>query len=70
MLFNAGIQTAKQVYWEDRQTVKIGRLEFTGEPFIVIGTKTFDCQFGKDRKIKAKARREAQKVQLNIDVLS
>ena len=36
----------------DWPSVKVGRQEFNGVPFIVLNRKLYDCQFGKNKKAK------------------
>ena len=58
------IHSAKEVYWEDQSSVKYGRQEFNGVPFVVIDNKRFDCQFGTDRKKRSKEEGKRYKVNL------
>lgn len=52
-----------KVFWEDPQEVKGSRLKFDGVPFMILGTKIFDCLHGTDRKVAAK-RKYTQTVQV------
>jgi hypothetical protein len=56
------LDKARKIHWEDHSTVKVGRQEFDGVPFILLGNKVLDCQYGKDRKEKFKANKRKGKV--------
>lgn len=34
-----------------------GAISFSGVPFVIIGSKTLDCHFGKDRNLRIKQRK-------------
>ena len=47
-----------KILWEDPRDIKGAKIRFTGVPFIILGRKVFDCQYGKDRKAGEKRKRE------------
>ena len=46
------IQLAKKIYCSDPPSVKFGRQDHTGIPYVILGNKRFDCQFGVEQKKK------------------
>ncbi|XP_045201787.1 uncharacterized protein LOC123555183 [Mercenaria mercenaria] len=56
-----GLETAKKVFWEDPSEVLHGRINFSGTPFVILGRKIFDCQFGKNRKEKRKLQKDLER---------
>ncbi|XP_045172229.2 uncharacterized protein LOC123534181 isoform X2 [Mercenaria mercenaria] len=55
------LRNAKKVFWEDMPSALYGKIAFNGTPFVILGNKMFDCQFGKDRKEKRKAKMQMEK---------
>ncbi|XP_041452595.1 uncharacterized protein LOC121405721 [Lytechinus variegatus] len=49
-----------KVCWEDGSRLRQGHLVFDHIPYIVIGIKTLDCQYGRDRHVARKKRSLAQ----------
>ncbi|XP_063971063.1 uncharacterized protein LOC129282955 isoform X1 [Lytechinus pictus] len=49
-----------KVCWEDGSRLRQGHLVFDHVPYIVIGIKTLDCQYGRDRHVARKKRSLAQ----------
>lgn len=40
-----------KIMWSD------GAIGFSGVPFVIVGSKTLDCHFGKDRNLRIKQRK-------------
>lgn len=38
-----------RLYWEEPKEVNGKKIEFSGVPFYIMGSKIYDCQHGKDR---------------------
>ena len=55
LYFDRSIQKAK------KNLFKGNRLPFDGVPFMIIGSKIFDCQHGPNRKKNEKAKSSTQK---------
>jgi len=51
-----------RIFWEDSQFVDGAKISFNGVPFIILGSKVYDCQHGVDRNtaLKRKRREEAE----------
>ena len=51
-----------RIFWEDSQLVDGAKISFSGVPFIILGSKVYDCQHGMDRNmaVKRKRREEAE----------
>ncbi|KAL9954893.1 hypothetical protein ACROYT_G042478 [Oculina patagonica] len=49
-----------RIFWEDNQHVRGARISFTGVPFIILGSKVYDCQHGVDRNTALKKRKRAE----------
>jgi hypothetical protein len=58
------------VYWEDQPSVKICRQNFSGIPFVVLGQKVYDCQFGKNRKEKRRRMRDEKRNRVNMHIIN
>lgn len=50
------LSNARRVFFKDRQDIRYGKQDFDGVPFVCLGHKELDCQFGRDHKKKRKER--------------
>ena len=62
LVLDISVQNHK-IRWSDE-----GR-DFNGIPFIILGTKVLDCQYGKDRKASAKMKAKETKAEKKVNLL-
>ncbi|XP_020605165.1 uncharacterized protein LOC110043995 isoform X2 [Orbicella faveolata] len=56
-----------RIFWEDSQFVDGAKISFNGVPFIILGSKVYDCQHGVDRNTALKRkRREEAETEVNV----
>ena len=57
-LVNRSFEKKHKILWEDPRDTHGAKISFTGEPFIILGRKLYDCQHGIDRKAGEKRKRK------------